>query len=166
MIRVAAVTLLAFGCATGGTFSTGGDPLPTDPAPPSLESALESEIHQLVNQHRASRRLPELQSHPRVAELAREHSGAMASRRRPFGHEGFEERSATIAPLLPVQSAAENVAYDSRSGAGLASHVVNGWLASSGHRRNIEGSFTHTGIGVAQGPDGVRYFTQIFVNAN
>ena len=41
--------------------------------------------------------------------------------------------------------------------------VVEGWIASAGHRQNIEGDFTLTGIGAAAGRDGTRYFTQIFV---
>jgi uncharacterized protein YkwD len=87
----------------------------------------------------------------------------MASGNRPFGHDGFEERARAVGALMTVRSMAENVAYDSRDGSRLASQVVEGWIASAGHRENIEGAYTHTGIGVARGRDGVRYFTQIFV---
>ena len=45
-----------------------------------------------------------------------------------------------------------------------AKQVVNMWLNSDGHRKNIEGNYNLTGIGVVKGKDGALYFTQIFVN--
>jgi uncharacterized protein YkwD len=44
-----------------------------------------------------------------------------------------------------------------------AREVVDGWLNSPGHRRNIEGDFRLTGIGIAKRSDGMVYFTQIFI---
>ncbi len=44
-----------------------------------------------------------------------------------------------------------------------AREVVDGWLHSPGHRRNIMGDFRLTGIGVAEAANGMIYFTQIFV---
>jgi uncharacterized protein YkwD len=44
-----------------------------------------------------------------------------------------------------------------------AREVVDGWLRSPGHRRNIEGDFRLTGIGVATARNGMVYFTQIFI---
>ena len=162
----AAATLLLAGCSGGLTLPTSRTPLPADPAPSApapAASTLERQMHELVNQRRAARRLAPLRWDDRVAAIAREHSQAMASGRRPFSHDGFEQRAGRIEALLPVSSLAENVAYDSRSGPDLGRQVVEGWIASSGHRANIEGSFTVTGIGAAQARDGVRYFTQIFV---
>jgi uncharacterized protein YkwD len=43
-----------------------------------------------------------------------------------------------------------------------AREVVDGWLKSPGHKRNIEGDFTLTGIGIASDKQGNIYFTQIF----
>jgi uncharacterized protein YkwD len=43
-----------------------------------------------------------------------------------------------------------------------AREVVDGWLHSPGHRRNIEGDFKLTGIGLAFGHNGNIFFTQIF----
>lgn len=52
----------------------------------------------------------------------------------------------------------ENIAW----GYPTAQAVVNGWLASPGHRANIESpSFTSTGVGAA-GADGRLYWTQSF----
>ena len=135
--------------------ATGGTPAPT--------AVLEREMHQLVNQHRARRSLPTLQYDERIAEIAREHSAAMAARSRPFGHAGFEQRGAAISRFLPYRGLAENVAYDERGGANLSSLVVEGWIGSAAHRRNIEGDFEITGIGVARDREGVAYVTQLFV---
>jgi uncharacterized protein YkwD len=44
-----------------------------------------------------------------------------------------------------------------------AREVVDGWLHSPGHRRNIESDFRLTGIGLATAGNGMIYFTQIFV---
>ncbi|MBW3629848.1 MAG: CAP domain-containing protein [Gemmatimonadetes bacterium] len=132
-------------------------------AAPVSATTLEREVHQLVNRHRSRRGQPALQYDDRVAAAAREHSAAMAERTRPFSHEGLEQRGSAIARYLPYHGLAENVAYDSRVGPTLGSLIVAGWIDSPPHRQNIEGSFDVTGIGIAQGRDGVVYATQLFV---
>jgi uncharacterized protein YkwD len=163
LVARATALLLFLGCSGGVTLPSTRDPAPADPAPASSENALESQMHELVNRRRTSRGLAPLQWHPRLAEIARGHSRAMAEGRRGFGHDGFDERGSAVGQILSIRAMAENVAYDSRTGPDLAERVLEGWIASSGHRRNIEGDFTVTGIGAARGSDGVRYFTQIFV---
>jgi uncharacterized protein YkwD len=168
LVLSAAAFVLGAACASIPSAPIGRPPLPADPgggdAPAA--SALESQIHGLVNDRRADRALPPLQWDPRIAEAARQHSQAMASGRRPFGHDGFDARASALGSVMTMRSMAENVAYDSRDGSRLASQVVDGWILSSGHRQNIDGTFTRTGIGVARGGDGTRYFTQIFVDGD
>ena len=83
----------------------------------------------------------------------------MLTHKTPFGHEGFNERIDLIRKHLgPLHVVAENVAEGPMS----AREVVDGWLHSPGHRRNIEGDFRLTGIGVATARNGMIYFTQIF----
>ena len=135
--------------------ASGGTPAPT--------ATLEREMHQLVNQHRGRRGLAALQYDERLAEIAREHSSAMANRTRPFGHAGFEQRGSAVNRFLPYRGLAENVAYDGRGGANLSSLVVEGWIGSAAHRQNIEGAYDVTGIGVARDREGVVYVTQLFV---
>lgn len=54
---------------------------------------------------------------------------------------------------------AENVAV----GFPNAETVVEGWMASKGHRANIlERDVVETGIGVARSPDGALYYCQVF----
>jgi uncharacterized protein YkwD len=90
----------------------------------------------------------------------------MASGRRPFSHEGFEQRTQDVLAVIPSARAfAENVAYDGRTGPRLAQLVVQGWIDSPAHRANLEGRYDLTGIGVAVARDGRRYFTQIFAGS-
>ena len=145
--------MMPIGAATVGAM--GGTPVPT--------ATLEREMHQLVNEHRARRGLPVFQYDERLAEIAREHSAAMASRARPFGHAGFEQRGTAVNRFLPYRGLAENVAYDQRNGANLSSLVVEGWIGSAAHRQNMEGTFEITGIGVARDREGTAYVTQLFV---
>lgn len=160
------LVLLIAGCSSRLTLA-GADEAPPPSGDPSasaqMAAALERQMHNLVNRHRASRGLAWLRWDDLVAAIARAHSQAMASGRQSFSHDGFDDRAARIRTLLPARSVAENVAYDSRLGPELAQQVVEGWIASPGHRQNIEGAFTVTGIGAAEADDGTRYFTQIFV---
>jgi uncharacterized protein YkwD len=84
----------------------------------------------------------------------------MAARRTSFSHNGFQGRIKRISSSLNgVSNAAENVAMGSTS----AKQVVEDWLSSPMHKKNIEGPYTLTGIGVAADKKGVLYFTEIFV---
>ena len=118
-----------------------------------------SDILRYVNEYRHKKGLAPLQANSFLSSVALEHSRDMLSGRTPFGHEGFQGRIGRIRKRLgPIHVAAENVA----SGPMSAREVVDGWLHSEGHRRNIEGNFKLTGIGLARRGDGMIYFTQIF----
>jgi uncharacterized protein YkwD len=120
---------------------------------------MSADILRLVNQHRHSIGLPALQANSFISSVALEHSRDMLTGKTPFGHEGFRGRIDRISKKIgPMHVAAENVA----SGPMSAREVVDGWLHSPGHRRNIEGDFRLTGIGLAFGRDGNIFFTQIF----
>ena len=138
-------------------------PPPTTPTPPPAPAtgptAYDDEILQLVNSHRLSIGKPALAKSQVIWEQANGHSRNMASGAVPFGHDGFDLRAAAIrAALGSSGSAAENVAM----GYGSAAAVVNAWLGSAGHRANIEGSATRTGISAVKSSGGVWYYTQIF----
>jgi uncharacterized protein YkwD len=66
--------------------------------------------------------------------------------------------AAIIAALGGGGYGAENVAMGFNS----AAAVVNAWLGSAGHRANIEGNATRTGVSAVKSGDGVWYYTQIF----
>jgi uncharacterized protein YkwD len=121
---------------------------------------LSETILSLINKHRRQMGLQPLQMTPMISAEAEAHSASMAAHRIPLGHSGFDKRMGRIMKQLPHSSAAaENVAY----GASSAKEVVNMWLHSRGHRRNIEGNYNLTGIGIARSRNGDLYFTQIFI---
>lgn len=76
-----------------------------------------------------------------------------------FGHDGFSQRVAAISQAIGrIAASGENVAYGALSAKG----VVDVWLNSPPHRKNIEGNYTISGIGVFD-RQGTLYFTQIFL---
>jgi uncharacterized protein YkwD len=132
---------------------TGGTPV----RPPV---SISGKILIFVNEYRRSKGLPALQPNSFISSVALGHSRDMLTGKSAFGHDGFRDRITKISARLgKLHVAAENVA----SGPMSAREVVDGWLHSPGHRRNIEGDFRLTGIGVATRSDGMIYFTQIFV---
>jgi uncharacterized protein YkwD len=120
---------------------------------------MEHDIFILINAHRKSVGLQPLQLSEVESDVAAKHSYNMASGKLPFGHKDLKKRMEIIAKQVGYISATgENVAYGQMS----AHDVVDGWLKSSGHRKNIEGDFTLTGIGVAKDKKGMVYYTQVF----
>jgi uncharacterized protein YkwD len=120
---------------------------------------MEDDILRDINLHLDSMGLKPLQMNAVESAIALKHSRNMASGKTPFGHQGMEQRIKAIEKQLgPVTAAAENVAY----GQMTAREVVDEWLHSPGHRKNIEGDYTFCGIGLARDPQGMPYYTQIF----
>ena len=139
---------------------------PPNPMNTNLASSaitdLEKAVNQQINQYRVSRKLPPLSVDPRISQLARIHSENMASGKVKFSHDGFEGRAKAIA--IPYQSVAENVAYN-MGYTDPVRNAVEGWIKSDGHRKNMEGQFNLTGIGIAKNVKGEYYFTQLFVRS-
>lgn len=121
---------------------------------------LEKEVNQQINEYRASKKLPPLRVDPRISQIARIHSENMANGKVRFSHDGFEGRAKAI--TIPYQSVAENVAYN-MGYSDPVDKAVDGWIKSEGHRKNMEGQFNLTGIGIAKNAKGEYYFTQLFV---
>ena len=122
--------------------------------------AMESDVLTLINKYRRGKGMSTLVMNNVVSEEARKHSLNMATGKVPFSHDGFNTRSKTITTKLPtIKSVAENVAYGQRS----AQEVVNDWIKSPGHKQNIEGNYTQTGIGIVADSKGVLYYTQMFI---
>jgi uncharacterized protein YkwD len=125
-------------------------------------AALERTVYQQVNQYRQSRNLPPLAIDERISQQARLHSQAMANGSVSFSHNGFDQRAQAIAQAIPNRGTAENVAYN-QGYADPVAQALRGWVASEVHRRNLEGQYTMTGIGVAQNSRGQVFLTQLFV---
>ncbi|MEA5534308.1 CAP domain-containing protein [Crocosphaera sp. XPORK-15E] len=124
--------------------------------------ALEAEINRRVNQYRLSKNLPPLQMNAEISYVARQHSQNMANKTATFSHDGFDGRAKTVGKTIPYQTFAENLAYI-KGYPDLAAVAVKGWIDSPGHRKNMEGKFNLTGVGIAKNADGEYYFTQLFL---
>jgi uncharacterized protein YkwD len=134
-------------------------PAPAPPSPTTSDAAYDDQILSLVNAHRRSIGKPALARNQVIWEQANGHSQDMASWKVPFGHDGFEARIAAIRAALGSGGAAsENVAMGYRS----AEAVVTAWLNSPGHRANIEGNATRTGVSAVKSSAGDWYYTQVF----
>lgn len=136
--------------------------VPTTPTTIINPTTLERAIHEQVNEYRRSQNLPPLKLDSNIIAVARAHSKAMASGRATFSHDGFDQRVEEISRRIDYRSAGENLAYNfGYSDPGK--QAVVGWIKSPGHRKNMEGNFDLTGIGVAQNAKGEYYFTQLFI---
>jgi uncharacterized protein YkwD len=125
------------------------------------EEALQQSVLDYVNQYRKNKSLAPLQMFPLITAEALRHSQKLADEKIPFGHDGFDGRAKRLmSQITGSNSIAENVAYGKFS----AQEVVNRWIQSSGHKQNIEGKYTLTGVGIVRRKDGYLFFTQIFIN--
>jgi uncharacterized protein YkwD len=165
--------VLVGGLSSCDSSLSNGQSLPSESAPSSRVSqesnksksefaALEESVHQQVNQYRQSRGLPPLKLDARISEQSRVHSEAMASGEVPFSHNGFEGRVKAIAKDIPYRQAAENVAYN-MGYSNPGEQAVEGWINSPGHRKNMEGNYDFTGIGITKNAKGEYYLTQVFI---
>ncbi|MBQ4822273.1 CAP domain-containing protein [Aquimarina sp. MMG016] len=116
-----------------------------------------NEIHRLVNQHRQSIGLSPLQKNSTAEGLAVDHTNYMIVQG-DISHDNFNARGDILNEKENARNTAENVAYLYRD----AQSVVNGWLNSSGHKKNIEGNYTYTGIAAIKDQQGRYYYTQLF----
>jgi uncharacterized protein YkwD len=136
---------------------TGTEPVP---ARPSGSSTIENGILANINAYRRSKGLAELKMVDAASQQAEIHSRNMATGKTGFGHDGFSQRVTNTSSVIGrVSAAAENVAFGSET----AREVVDGWLKSAPHKKNIEGDYNLTGIGVYANSKGVSYFTQLFL---
>jgi uncharacterized protein YkwD len=134
---------------------------------------LERRIFQLTNEGRRKNGLPSLDSDNDLAVKARAKSGDMLTNNY-FSHispEGKtlkdrmqEEKPASYKTISRI---GENIYMGARFDYSVdvktqARMIVDGWMTSPGHRKNIlDPSYTHMGVGVAA-KDKMCYATQIF----
>lgn len=124
-------------------------------------SPIESEILDLVNQHRSQLGLSILKPLNIVSNTADSHTEYMIEAGK-ISHDNFSERSQNLMNKANAKLVGENVAYGFNSAQG----VVKGWLNSEEHKAIIENpKYTHFGISTeACASTGRNYFTQIFIN--
>lgn len=126
------------------------------------DATIEQAILVHINEYRTQHGLNPLKMDSRISTQARNHSADMAKHSMPFGHKYFLKRINTLhAQIKNSGAGAENVAYNYKD----AQDVVKNWLLSPGHKRNIDGNYDLTGIGIARDSKGKIYFTQVFLKS-
>lgn len=134
--------------------------LQTAHATVSNDTAMQNAVLVHINEYRQQHGLPKLTMDNHLVREAKQHSNDMASHRMPFGHQDFTKRIARLHKQIKNSGAgAENVAYNYKD----ARTVVQQWVRSPGHQRNIVGNYNLTGIGIARDRLGRIYYTQIFL---
>ena len=126
---------------------------------------LEDDVHDIVNNHRVSLGLGALIHVIEIRRAARGHSNHMRGASHDFfehvNPEGDEPWDRMTKNSIPWTVAGENIAV----GYTTPQSVFDGWMASPGHKENIERSvFTRTGIGYQSGAPRGTYWTQLFAD--
>jgi uncharacterized protein YkwD len=119
---------------------------------------MEAELLDMINEHRSSQGLSVLNYDETTYLFARQHNEYMIVDGK-LSHENFSSRARQLTEQTGATEVAENVARNYTN----SKDVLNGWIASSGHRRNIEGNYNYTGLSIKADDEGNLYFTQIFV---
>lgn len=118
---------------------------------------LEQELLTVVNEHRLSISLKELQFSEVAYKYANKHTDYMIAKG-SISHDNFSARASSINSEVTVEMVAENVAKDYDT----AIEAFEGWYHSVNHKKTMEGDFTHTAVSVKQNANGELYFTQLF----
>ena len=158
-----AVGTTAIGCGPGSEESSGTAAAGAAAArsTPEDAAAFEKELLDLVNLHRVSMGLNALVESAPLTEVARDHSVDMMTQTY-FGHlspEGLTAGGRLSEAGVTWTSVGENLA----EGWSTPRAVLDAWLLSPLHRENLErADWTHAGVGVALGEDGL-VVTQLFL---
>ncbi len=121
----------------------------------------EDQVLALVNAQRASIGKAALSSITLMRQTARGHSAHMSSNFHDFfDHVNPEGDNPSQRYALAGGSGGcgENIA----GGYSTPQAAFDGWMSSPGHKANIEGNYTKTGIGYYAGPSYGHYWTQMF----
>ena len=151
-----AIALSLFSCSPE-SLDDKADALIVNEAIPS-DKTIEIEILEIINNHRLSEGLKPLQSMKIIKSTAFTHTDYMVDTQ-TVSHANFFTRSNYLKSNAGAKNVSENVAY----GYSSAESVVNAWMRSDAHKKNIEGDFTDFGVSAEKDIDGRWYFTNIFI---
>ena len=119
---------------------------------------IETKTLELINVYRTSLGLNQLQPMPVIKSVANKHTTYMIAHGK-LSHDEFDFRSNYIIHKTNAITVSENVAY----GYSNPYNMVTAWIASTGHRRNIESNSTHFDISIEVDTTGRWYVTNIFI---
>lgn len=143
----------------GANSSSGGG---ANGADSSLESTYEQEIFDKINDLRSAEGLDDLILDSQITTEGDAHNIHMAEQRE-VSHDNFEERAETLFAAGYVFVGENTGTETGFSASAVTDFFVNAWFESDGHRANILGDYTHTGISVhVDVATSAVYATQIF----
>lgn len=137
---------------------------PTYTVPDTNMISIAKVVYKLVNGYRESHGLETLKMQKELNDIAFEHSHLMAQGKIPFSHLDFHERVKKVDKYanIPYRTA-ENLYAHKIDIKKFSAEALKGWINSPGHKKNMEGAFIHTGLGVCRSKTGELFVTQIFV---
>ncbi|WP_410539762.1 CAP domain-containing protein [Streptomyces sp. KL2] len=142
----------------GASPSTSPAPRASAPSTPAPADDAAARVVELVNSERSKAGCAPVKMNEKLAEAARAHSRDMADHRNMShtGSDGSGPGDRISRAGYEWRTYGENVAHGYRT----PESVMNGWMSSPGHKRNILNcSFEEIGVGLAQPGD---YWTQTF----
>jgi uncharacterized protein YkwD len=159
--------ILSGGCAWAptwsGQLSYTRDPQEGAPAGESRKFDAKAACADVVKAHnriRAEMKLPALEVSTKLTAAAEKHAKDMAAHGK-MTHKGSDGSSAMkriLSKGYNYRRAGENVAVGNFSVVGL----MQGWMESAHHKRNVLGSFSQIGVACATGENGKRYWCVTF----
>ena len=134
------------------------------PAPIIVSSDVNTKEDQeclnLVNIFRKENGLPSLSFSKHLSSIAKPHNDDMLNGKKPLGHDGFKERTSKVPSAL---STGENVGYE-KGYPNPIKTLVDGWIHSPPHRKNLLGNFNQMGCAFSHKGDlwfGTQFFALI-----
>lgn len=169
----------AFGQGAGEIFTEVSTPTPTpwSPtptpartlAPPLALSDLEGQMWEAINAERANAGLPRLAIDGRLTVLARERSIDMITRGY-FSHttpEGVMIFDLLSAAGIYSPYTGETLARTNAEASQAVQLAVAGFMNSPAHRQIVlSPRYTDLGVGAATSPEGMKYFTLVFIDSH
>jgi len=118
----------------------------------------ELELLDLINMYRVDNNLNTLQIIEHISYKSGEHNDYMIATN-TVNHNGFTERKTNLQRVLGACRVGENVAF----GFSSPRATLNAWIASTSHKANLEGDYTHYGISIRIDNAGRKYYTNMFI---
>ena len=155
-LLVVLCALVLTSCSSNSEIELAGNT--SEPTTVITEKSIEAEILVLINNYRVANGLSILNKLQTIKSQANTHTNYMIDQNK-ISHDFFYQRKEYLTQNANAVGVGENVAY----GYSSAESVVNAWIKSEGHKKNIEGNFTHFEISAEKDADGKWYFTNIFI---
>lgn len=118
----------------------------------------ELELLDRINIYRDSIGLNTLQPNQHISYICQEHNMYMIETGN-INHDYFQYRVDNLQQTLGAVRVGENIAYNYST----PNSILNAWLTSPGHKKNIEGNYTDFGLSITMGTNQRNYITLILI---